>query len=55
MTKIEIKENVNRPAWRQRNPTNLPRDARGVVIKLPGLTLGLDDTLAKVWPDEPKK
>jgi hypothetical protein len=53
--KIEIKENVNRPAWTQRKTVNPARGPDGKPIKLPGLTLGFDDTLAKVWSDEPKK
>ena len=38
---IEIRENVNRPAWTQASLTGTtPR-----TVKLPGTTLGLDDTL----------
>lgn len=48
---IEIKENVNRPAW---NARNLKGVGRGTV-KLPGTTLGLDDTLKLIEREEEVK
>jgi hypothetical protein len=40
---IEIRENVSRPAWNSRRLDGKPE---GKTAKLPGKTLGFDDTFA---------
>jgi hypothetical protein len=50
--KIDIRENVQRPAW---NSRRLDGKAEGKTVKLPGKTLGLDDTLAFIGKKEVKK
>jgi len=49
--KIDIKENINRPAWTSRSFTG---QGRGTV-RLPGNTLGLDDTLKLIEREEEVK